>query len=65
MDSIADLLRKVHKDAYLEGRKDGLDGLHIEPQLVFNSYIAEGNASKKLSELGYIPDLVLCESANG
>ncbi|MAA93323.1 MAG: hypothetical protein CML22_14160 [Rheinheimera sp.] len=65
MDSIAGLLREIYKDAYLEGRKDGLEGLHTEPQIVFESYIADEKVSLKLSNLGCTSDLILCESIEG
>ncbi len=65
MDSIASLLREIYKDAYLEGRKDGLEGLHTEPQIVFENYIVNEKVSLKLSNLGYTSSFILCESIEG
>ncbi|OBP17258.1 hypothetical protein A5320_20645 [Rheinheimera sp. SA_1] len=62
MDELSNLLRELYKDAYLQGRQDGLEGLHIEPQLVFNNYLTDENVAKKLSLLGDLPTLTLCSS---
>jgi len=53
MDSLAKLLHEIYKDAYLQGRADGLEGLHIEPHLVLSRYLTNEQVSSKLSELGY------------
>ena len=53
MDSLAKLLHEIYKDAYLQGREDGLEGLHIEPHLVLSRYLTNERVSTKLSELGY------------
>lgn len=53
MDSLAKLLHEIYKDAYLQGREDGLEGLHIEPQLVLRKYLTDATISSKLSALGY------------
>jgi hypothetical protein len=42
-----------------------LEGLHIEPQLVFNNYLTDENVAKKLSQLGDFPPLTLCASSVG
>lgn len=54
MEEFSDLLREIYKDAYIQGRKDGLEGLYIEPQLVFIRYLTDENVATKLSELGYL-----------
>jgi hypothetical protein len=54
MDEFSNLLLEIYKDAYIQGRKDGLEGLYIEPQLVFNHYLTDQQVATKLSELGYL-----------
>lgn len=55
MDNLSNLLLEIYKDAYLQGREDGLEGLHIEPQVVFSNYLSNENIAKKLSQLGVVP----------
>lgn len=65
MDEFANLLREIYRDAYVQGRKDGLEGLYTEPQLALDSYLTDENVATKLSELGYFSELTLCASAAG
>lgn len=61
MDELTNLLREIYKDAYLQGRKDGLEGLYTEPQLIFYNYVSDINVSTKLYELGFVSGLNLCK----
>jgi hypothetical protein len=55
MDNLTKLLLEFYIDAYLQGREDGLEGLHIEPQVVFSNYLANEDIAKKLSQLAVAP----------
>lgn len=57
MDIMTHLLREIYKDAYLQGREDGLDGIHIDPQMVLRRYLTDESVKTKLTQLGYPPVL--------
>ena len=54
MDRLLKLLHEIYKDGYVQGRQDGLEGIHIEPQLVLNDYLNDENVYLKLFELGVL-----------
>ncbi|MDP4535570.1 hypothetical protein Q3O60_05175 [Alkalimonas collagenimarina] len=56
MGSIESLLYEIFKDAYLEGRKAGLEGLYTEPQLVFDCYVVDEKFLTKMSVLSCVPE---------
>ncbi|MEH8017578.1 hypothetical protein MN202_10050 [Rheinheimera muenzenbergensis] len=64
MDALAKLLHEIYKDAYLQGREDGLEGIHIEPQLVLDKYMSENGFFIKMSEMGFLSAPVGCSKAN-
>lgn len=54
MDALTRLLREIYTDAYLQGRQDGLEGLHVNPQLVISHYLNDKIVHTKLTELGIL-----------
>jgi hypothetical protein len=64
MDALAKLLHEIYKDAYLQGREDGLEGIHIEPQVVIDKYMNNNNFFIRLSEMGFLTSLGTCQKAN-
>lgn len=51
MDMIRDFLGEVYKDAYLQGREDGLDGIHINPHIALQRYLTDETVKTNLTQL--------------
>jgi hypothetical protein len=68
MDIIRNFLGEIYKDAYLQGREDGLDGIHINPHIALQRYLTDETVKTKLTHVvnspvtpKWIPDLSQAE----
>lgn len=52
MNLLTKMLFAVYEDAYLQGRQDGIEGLHIAPQLALENYLNDELIWSKLQKLG-------------
>lgn len=48
---LQELLESVFKEAYKIGKQDGLHGVHINPKVIYEQFIAEQNAQVEMNEL--------------